>query len=51
VVNKIVSKRPGYAYVTFTAHAFDYATGLVRVEFYLQIQKLLITLIKCSFVY
>ena len=46
-----ISKRYGYAHVTFTAHAFDNATGVVRVESYLQIQKLLITLIKCSFVY
>lgn len=30
-----ISKRPGYAHITFTAHAFDNASGVVRVEFYL----------------
>jgi len=31
--------------------SFNTASEVARVEFYLQIQKLLITLIKCSFVY
>ena len=31
--------------------SFNNANGVAIVEFYLQIQKLLIPLIKCSFVY